>query len=224
MFFKDSKLEYRTMDTFCSILLFVNICIAVGDPIIKTGRVGVQFIGLTPPNAYAYPKKGLGPTSSQDPDFHLNMLWSFFVFNDLTWWWQLFVLSILTINVMVAVFALSILIITVMVTVVCFVDIDHHRDGGCCLFCRYRPSPWWWLLFVLSILTITVMMTVVCFVDIDHHRDGGCCLSCRYWPSPWWWLLFVLSILTITVMMAVVCFVDIDHHRDGGCCLFCRYW
>ena len=67
MFFKDSKLEYRTMNTFCSILLFVNICIAVGDPIIKTGRVGVQFIGLTPPNVYTYLKKRLGPTSSQDP-------------------------------------------------------------------------------------------------------------------------------------------------------------
>jgi len=29
------------------------------------------------------------------------------------------------------------LTITVMMAVVCFVDIDHHRDGGCCLFCRY---------------------------------------------------------------------------------------
>jgi len=62
------------MDTFFSILLFVNICIAVGDPIIKTGRVVVQFIGLTLPNVYAYSEKGIGPTSSQDHDFHLNML------------------------------------------------------------------------------------------------------------------------------------------------------
>ena len=37
MFFKDSKLEYKTMDKFFSILLFVNICVSLGDPSNKTG-------------------------------------------------------------------------------------------------------------------------------------------------------------------------------------------
>ena len=52
-------------------LLFVYICIAIWDPIIKGARVGIPLTDLTSLHFYACPKPGLA--------FQHTMLWSFFV-------------------------------------------------------------------------------------------------------------------------------------------------
>jgi hypothetical protein len=42
----------------CACFLIVDICLAVGYPITKRGRVGISFIGLTPPYCCSWPNPG----------------------------------------------------------------------------------------------------------------------------------------------------------------------
>ena len=68
----------RNVRRFC--LSFVYICIAVGDPIIKWGRL-IPVTGLTPSH--------LVPVPCHDLDFQCYMPWLFFMFNEL--WWEVIV-------------------------------------------------------------------------------------------------------------------------------------
>ena len=62
----------RNVCRFC--LSFVYICIAVGDPIIKWGRL-IPVTGLTPSHVL--------PVPYHDLDFQCYMPWLFFMFNEL---------------------------------------------------------------------------------------------------------------------------------------------
>ena len=52
----------------------VYICVAVGDPIMKRGRVGIPLTGLPLPHFCACPKPG--------PGFPMLYVMLFFMFND----------------------------------------------------------------------------------------------------------------------------------------------
>ena len=51
---------FSERESFRFVLLFLYICITIGNPVIRNGVVGIPLFGLTPPHICVCPKQGHG--------------------------------------------------------------------------------------------------------------------------------------------------------------------